>query len=493
MIEAQIQYAKLQAISRQMGENLQRISRSPLVSQNRAFATAIFTSDLKLAVQHQDEAEHLFALKDAVQQLFHSFSYDIAEGDIFITADPYNGGTRGQTMTMAAPLFHEGKLILFPAVRVQMTDLAGEYPGGLHPNAFEVWQESMRLTPVKLYRHGILQRDVQKFLLANSRVPTLYQSELEAMYSCLRSAQEQITSFFSEYGSQVADSIEEMLGYSRRRVIEHISQLPDTKMHAVVPFSSGEVEFSIRTSIQPKEEQLMIDFEGTSGQVELPLNTTLSAAKAFAVWPILAPLADELPFNEGVLDPFLIKAEAGSLLNPAFPAAVGFSTAVTGHFISAAIAKALNNGKAAETTYAEIHGPEPQGIFFPPFGKQKETEPLFLFPGYPESVHNWGPSGLFGNRNLNSAEELEFYYNFKMIKREMNDNQQMEVLLLNQGSDFNVNIIIPENKSEDYGTILIHSKGNTVRYEKSTAEQLVKMGDKIEFHYSRKGGNTNNE
>ena len=225
MIEAQIQYAKLQAISRQMGENLQRISRSPLVSQNRAFATAIFTSDLKLAVQHQDEAEHLFALKDAVQQLFHSFSYDIAEGDIFITADPYNGGTRGQTMTMAAPLFHEGKLILFPAVRVQMTDLAGEYPGGLHPNAFEVWQESMRLTPVKLYRHGILQRDVQKFLLANSRVPTLYQSELEAMYSCLRSAQEQITSFLSEYGSQVADSIEEMLGYSRRRVIEHILSL----------------------------------------------------------------------------------------------------------------------------------------------------------------------------------------------------------------------------------------------------------------------------
>lgn len=105
MIEAQIVYSKLQAVCRQMGEALQRISRSPLVSQDRAFATAIFTNELKLAIQHQYEPEHLYAMKDSVDHLFDYFSFDISDGDILLVADPYNGGTKGQTLTMVAPLF----------------------------------------------------------------------------------------------------------------------------------------------------------------------------------------------------------------------------------------------------------------------------------------------------------------------------------------------------------------------------------------------------
>src|SRR5690625_6828146 len=70
MIEAQIQYSKIQAISRQMGENMQRISRSPLVSEDRSFATAIFTGELELAVQDGYEPEHLFALKESIDHLF---------------------------------------------------------------------------------------------------------------------------------------------------------------------------------------------------------------------------------------------------------------------------------------------------------------------------------------------------------------------------------------------------------------------------------------
>lgn len=131
MIQAQILYRKLQAIGREVGDNLQRISRSPVLSQDRAFAAAIFTNELKIAVQHQYEPEHLFALKESVENLFDYFSFDIADGDVLLVADPYSGGTKGQSLTMAAPLFLEGELVLFPAIRAQMIDLAGEYPGGL--------------------------------------------------------------------------------------------------------------------------------------------------------------------------------------------------------------------------------------------------------------------------------------------------------------------------------------------------------------------------
>jgi len=488
MIEAQIQYSKIQAISRQMGENLQRISRSPLVSEDRSFATAIFTGELELAVQHEHEPEHLFALKESVAHLFEYFSFDIADGDVLLVADPYHGGTRGQAMTMAAPLFHQGELVLFPVIRMHLTDLAGEFPGGLNPEAFEVWQESMRITPVKLYRQGLLQRDVLRFLLANSRIPSLYESELQGMYSCLRSAQEQILDLIGQHGNELNQSIEVMSTYSKNRLLEHLNQLPKEGMTSQVAFISGEETAEIEVSVQSNGDQVIFDFDGTSNQLETPLNTTLPATKAYAVWPFLAPLADEIAINDGVLNSFAVQAPEGSLLHPNLPASVGLSSMITGHFIAEAVTKALQKGDASEAIYSAIHGAGPQVVLFPPFGTHRETEPIFLAPGYPEAKGSFGPSALFGDRKLVSAEELEFNHDFEMMKRELNENGQMVVRLLNKGKDYLVNIIIPESSNEQYGNVSIYSNGNKETYSTSIAGKQLKSGDEIEFLYTREGG-----
>lgn len=488
MIESQIHYSKLEAISRQMGENIQRTSRSSLVSEDHSFATALFTGDLKLAIQHEHEPEHLFALNESIDHLFEYFSFDIADGDVLLVADPYHGGTRGQALTMASPLFHQGKLVLFPVIRLQMTDLAGEFPGGLNANAFEVWQENMRITPIKLYKQGLLQRDVLRFLLANSRTPSLYESELDGMYACLRLAQEQILELMDQYGNKLNQSIEIMCNYSKNRLMEHIKQLPKEKMKSEMFFSSGKEIAKIAVSLYSNDEQVMIDFEGTSDQLNTPVNATLTTAKAFAAWPLLAPLADDIAINDGVLSMFVVQAPKGCLLHPRFPASVGFSSIITGHFISEAVTKALENGNTPESIYSAIHGLGPQVVLFPPFGNNTETEPIFLAPGYPESKNGFGPSALFGNRTLVSAEELEFHHNFEMIKREINDNQQMIVRLVNKGKNYLVNMIIPENNDKKYGSISIYSDGKKKTYAKSVVEKQLKPGDEIEFIYMTEGG-----
>jgi len=488
MIESQIQYSKIEAISRQMGENLQRISRSSLVSEDRSFATSLFTEDLKLAIQHAHEPEHLFAINESVAHLFEYFSFDIADGDVLLVADPYTGGTRGQAMTMASPLFHQGKLVLFPVIRLQMTDLAGEFPGGLNANAFEVWQESMRITPIKLYKQGLLQRDVLRFLLANSRTPSLYESELQGMYSCLRSAQEQILELINQHGNKLNQSIEVMSNYSKNRLVEQFNQLPKEVMKSEVTFTSEEELAKIAVSLYSNENHIIIDFEGTSKQLETPVNATLTTVKAYAAWPLLAPLADEITINDGVLSMFDVQAPEGSLLHPRFPASVGFSSMITGHFISEAVTKALQKGHAPESIYSAIHGVGPQIVLFPPFGNSKETEPIFLAPGYPESKQGFGPSALFGNRTLISAEELEFHHSFEIIKREVNDNDQMIVRLVNKGNDYLVNMIIPENSEKKYGSITIYSDEKKETYAKSVVEKQLKPGDEIEFSYTKEGG-----
>lgn len=486
MIEEQIQYSKLQAISQQMGETIQRISRSPLVSQDRAFATAIFTDELELAVQHQYEPEHLFAIKESVTQLFDYFSFDISDGDMLLVADSYNGGTKGQSLTMAAPLFHQGELVLFPVIRVQMTDLAGEFPGGFNPNAFEIWQESMRITPIKLYKQGLLQRDVLQFLLANSRVKSLYEAELNAMYACLRAAQTELLSLIKQHKQQLDHAISTMSDYSHRRVMEQIKQLPRQEMKSELSFNSNADVIRLHTAITAKEDRLKIDFAGTTEQVASPINAALSTTKAYAAWPILAPIADEVAVNEGLLQAFDIAVPSGSVLHPRFPAAVGLSTDLTGHYIAEVITKALKDQQTSEELYQDIYGPGPQAILFPPFGKAKETEPLFLTPGFPESQQGWGPSALFGNRKLVSAEELEFNYQFKMIEREKQE-KQMVITMINQGASYDVITIIPEKEGRSYGEITLHTKETNQTLQQSTVGTQLNPGDTITFIYERGG------
>ncbi|MEK3936617.1 hydantoinase B/oxoprolinase family protein [Sporosarcina sp. FSL W7-1349] len=486
MIQAQILYSKLQSISKEMGHNLQRISRSPLLSQDRSFATAIFTNELKLAVQHQYEPEHLFAVKESVENVFDYFSFDIADGDVLLVADPYSGGTKGQSLTMAAPLFVEGDLVLFPVIRAQMMDLAGEYPGGFHPDAFEVWQENMRITPVKLYKQGVLQADILRFLLSNSRVPTSFKSDLDAMYTCLRGAQRQLKKLLGSYGRQTVEtSIEGIFQYSQKRVEHHLSQLQETEMQAYVEFDMTPSDRNaIAVSISASAGSVTIDLTGASAQSEKPINSPIALTKAFAVWPFLAMIADEVPINEGVTKPFTIQTMAGSILDPKFPASTALAPSITGHFLAEVIYQAIQNGQGQMEEFPPIYGTGPQAIFYPELGTKVETEPIVLVPGYPTAKQGFGSPALFGQRLLISAEELELYHGFKIVSREWKDGH-LEVALLNQEEDVYFNLLLPYSDSGKYGSVTIEGE-EMATLTQSVAYQHVEKGDLLVFTYAGK-------
>lgn len=481
MIETQIFYNKLTSICKEMGENLQRTSRSPLLAQDRAFAAAFVTENMELAVQIQYEPEHLYSLRESTRHLFDYFSYDIAEGDVFITADPYTGGTQAQTLTMAAPCFHEGELIPFPVLRAQLTDLAGEFPGGYNAEAFEVWQESIRLSPVKLYRGGVLQRDVWRFLMANSRVPGLLASDLDAMVACCRLAQKQVQLLLSKHSLQHVESmLNDTFRYSRNRVVQHIQHISErtVKGKSTVYGRNGD-EWPIAVAVRREEEQILVDFSGTHDQVEEPYNSPIDATKAFAVWPMIAAIADEVSINEGMLQSFIVKTEAGTLLQPKFPAATAFCGKITGHFIAEAVTFALKSGGFISDSSMELHSPGPQAVMYTPIGRTAENLPMFIVPGYPVAKNGWGPSGLFGDRQLVSAEELELHHGLKMAKREW-EGEGMVVSLINQKGTLQANLIIPNEVS--YGSIEVVGR-KTTQYTNSVNSISLNEGERITFSY----------
>ncbi|MFZ4453197.1 hydantoinase B/oxoprolinase family protein [Salibacterium aidingense] len=488
MIEAQVAYSKLEAVSREMGERFQRISRSPLIAQDRAFAAAVMTSDMELAAQHQLEAGHLFALKESVAALFDYFSFDIAEGDILLTADPYSGGTQAQTITMAAPLFYEGELILFPVLRAQMADMSGEYPGGFHPDAFEVWQESVRVTPLKLYKQGVKQRDLWNFLLANTRAPSVLEADLEAMHACLQTAQKQLLQLNGQIPAEKMENyLEEIFQYTRQQALRELPSELEPAGQASVSFQAAGEPLAVAVTIQQIEDGLHLDFSGTSIQTNAPFNMTRASAKAYAVWPLIASLKEEPSLNEGLLSAFTFTLPEGSLVSPNLPAATAFSGIITGHFTAEAVMAACHDFEGTRDI-DPVHGPGPQAVLFPPIGTEREIEPLFLTPGYPRSPEGMGPPALFGGRRLVSAEELEVHNGFRMTSREWKEEDGgMAVSIQNDGQDVMMNILMPEAANRYYGHVE-RTMENPFTFTRSAAEERFRTGEEVTFYYPGKGG-----
>ena len=432
MIGSQILHGKLAAVAAEMDERLRRTARSPGITEQQGSATAIFSGDLALATQHQSEPSHLFAMRASVRRLFDYFAFDLAEGDVLAVADPFHGGTEPQTLTLVVPHFHDGSIALFPAVRAPLADLAGEYPGAAHPAAFEVWQESVRVTPLKLHRAGMPQRDVLRLLGRNSRTPTVLAADLDAMIGACREAGTALSAILRRHGvEETTRMTADMHAYGRRIAERRLATIPRQSGRGEARFTlDGVGSLAVRVRITRGNRDLVLDFGGTDAAVPAPVNLTPEAAAAFAVTPVLGGLLDSAPVNEGTLAPFQCRFPDGSLLRPPFPAATSLGPRITGHAVAAAVTAALR--AAGDDECPGLHGLEPQVNLFSPVGSAAESKLIPLQPGFARSAQGWGSPSLGGRRRLASAEELEMRDGLCVLNREWLPDGGMQVRIRNR-------------------------------------------------------------
>lgn len=431
MIGSQILHGRLAAIAAEMGDRLRRTARSSGMTEQQAGASAVFAGDLTLLAQYQGEPSHLFALRESVRRLFDYFAFDLAEGDVLAVADPFHGGTDPQSLTLVVPHFHDGSIVLFPALRAPLADLAGEYPGATHPAAFEIWQESIRVTPVKLHRAGMPQRDVLRLLGRNSRTPGVLAADLEAMIGACREAGAALSAILRRYGRRALTRMTaEMQAYARRRVEHRLATLPRQPCEGEARFTlEGIGTLTVRVRVARGNRDLTLDFGGSDAAVSAAVNLTPEGAAAFAVMPVLGGLLDEAPVSEGMLAPLRCRFPEGSLLRPPFPSATGLGTRITGHAVAAAVTAALRAG--GDGDWPALHGLEPQATLFLPVGTPAESAPITLQAGFARSARGWAPA-LYGSRRLASAEELEMREGLRVLARERRLDGGIRVRILNR-------------------------------------------------------------
>jgi len=482
MIRSQIIYSRIAAIARELAETVGRTARSPGLTEGRRYAAALLTGEPQLVAQAQYDASHVFLIRDSVAALLDRFAFNLGEGDIVLVGDPYSGGSTPQALTIAAPLFYEGELVLFPAVRAEMADLAGEFPGSLHPFASETWQEAVRFTPLKLYRHGLLQRDALRFMLRNSRAESQVRADIEAIVSALRAASASLVALMDEKGRKATEAaIAYTVTHSRAlgaaEITERYGAVDRTETAPIAVSADATVDLSVHVSTT--DGHLALDFAGTGANRSGPYNMTPGQVKGYALVAALAETLDSTTLNDGHLQLVSMTAPKGSLVDPVMPAATGLSDAVTAHHLVRLVRAALHGGAAPDEM--RLDGVQPAVLAFLPIGAE-DNPPISLDPGFALSAQGWGPPVLAGRRQMPSAEVLEAREHFNLVSREIGDDGLIHAVIRNDGPELEGNFFVPRDQGGPRGRLTLVVEG-VRRVLESAVLVVIPPGGLIEFVY----------
>ena len=313
----QILISHLTGIAEEMGAVLQRAAFSPNIKERADCSSALFTPDGELLVQAEHIPVHLGSMPASVAAVIDRFERDdLHPGDQFVVNDPFAGGTHLNDITVVAPCLLDGRLIGWAANRAHHADVGGAAPGSIPADATEIFQEGLRLPPMRL------TDEVRAVLLANSRTPVERAGDLDAQVGANVLGVARL--------AEAADApIDEVVAYGERRMRAALAALPDGEWSAEdVLDSTGshadqQVPSTIRVRVALDGDGLTVDFEGTDPQSPGNVNAVeavTASSVAFAVRCVVDPT---IPANGGAMRPVHVRVPRGSIVAAESPAAVG--------------------------------------------------------------------------------------------------------------------------------------------------------------------------
>ena len=315
----------LAAVAEEMNANLIRTAYSPNIKERRDCSCAIFDRHGKMAAQAESIPVHLGAMPFSVAEAIHRIS-TFRHGDVIILNDPYCGGAHLPDITFIAPVFVERELFAFVASRAHHADIGGKEPGSVAGDTTEIYQEGLRIPPIRLWREGHLDQDLVDLILLNVRTPQERMGDLRAQHAACETGIERMQALATRFGASLLSSgMEAIMAYSERRMRAQIAQLPEGTA-AYEDFLDGDgitddpIRIAARVTIRGKTVQ--VDFTGTAPVVAGPVNAVYAVTASATYFTIRALTDPEIPPNAGCYRPIEIVAPSKSVVNAEPPAPV---------------------------------------------------------------------------------------------------------------------------------------------------------------------------
>ncbi|MCL4694598.1 MAG: hydantoinase B/oxoprolinase family protein, partial [Candidatus Hydrogenedentes bacterium] len=313
------------SIADQMGTTLERVSHSVNIKERLDFSCAIFTDASELVANAPHIPVHLGAMGESVKAIVAANPDGMRPGDVYATNDPSHGGSHLPDVTVVTPVFSETNELLFlVANRGHHADIGGIAPGSMPPFSRSIDEEGIVLHNFKLVSNGQFHEDAIVAKLSEGPYParnmTERLSDLRAQIAANNAGARLLRDLCAQYG---VDVVRAYMGHVRANAAESmrdaIHALPDG-VHRFEDHLDGGA--AIRCAITVDGDRAIIDFTGTDPQLNTNLNAPPAVTLAAVLYVFRTLIGKAIPLNSGCMDPIEVRIPEGSLLNPAYPAAV---------------------------------------------------------------------------------------------------------------------------------------------------------------------------
>jgi len=343
-ISLAVLHHRLAAISEEMGVLLGQTGFSPNIKERRDYSCAIFDPEGTLVAQAAHIPVHLGSTPLSVRAALEACRP--SAGDVVALNDPYAGGTHLPDVTLVAPVYDEttGRHLGFVANRAHHADIGGMTPGSM-PLAREVYQEGFRLPPVRLVRAGQVDPDVLALFLANTRVPTERQGDLDAQRAALRKGEQRLCELARELGhAHLHRGMTALQDYTERLMAATLRELRPGVYRAIDWLDDDGItprRVPIRVAITIRGGRAVVDFTGSAPQVDGSLNANYAITLSAVFYVFTALSREAIPANEGLMRRIRLRAPEGTVVNARFPAAVAGGNVETSQRIVDVLLRAL--------------------------------------------------------------------------------------------------------------------------------------------------------
>jgi N-methylhydantoinase B len=322
-------YARtFKSITDEMSISMQQTTRSPILCEAKDYVTGLYDGDGNMLEQTENLPILAFSLAPVCKYIKAYFGDDLHPGDVIFHNDVFSLGNQNNDVAVYKPIFLEDRLVAWTAVKGHQADIGGNVPGGYNPNAVEVWQEALRIPPVKVVDRGTLRKDVWDLIFANIRFD-IVQHDMKAEMGACTVGERRLLELLRKYGLESYQAHKVALFDATRKMMEaEIAKIPNGRYsgEGFVYYDGRHPgsKFTIRVDIQVQDRAIKFDYSRTDPQTNGFVNGTFTSSASATILTLLQMVNPDIPHNEGMIQPIEIVIPQGTILNAAYPKATTF-------------------------------------------------------------------------------------------------------------------------------------------------------------------------
>ena len=314
----------LQSITDEMMVTVQRTGRSPTTTQAFDFSAALCDTNGDVLDQGLAIPIHMGGIPEAVRAVLSRFRGSIYPGDAIILNDPYSGGLHLPDIFCVTPIFVDDDLFGYSVTVVHHMDVGGRAPGSMAHDSTEIYQEGLRIPPLKLYERGDLNGTLAAMVQLNVRTPEVVMGDFASQISACNAGSRGILDLVEQYSVETLKRyLRELMDYSERITRQGISRWPDGTYRFTDYLDEDGLSpdpIPIEVALHVKGDSVTVDFTGTAPQTRGAINCVLSQSKAMAYCAIRCAIGEDMPNNSGCFRPVEVVAPEGTITNMRHPA-----------------------------------------------------------------------------------------------------------------------------------------------------------------------------